>query len=239
MRGELNGFLAKQRVLVIAPHADDEVIGAGGLMARVKAAGGEVFVQVLSVGDLHHYDGGGEPISAGVRARELDAAMKQLGVDDYEILLEDSEVHLRLDRIPRRDLVNLFEREGRLAIDHIRPTAIVLPAPSFNQDHEAVYKAGLTACRPHLETLKPFQRIVLIADSPQLAWGTGALRPNFYVDITGFLEAKLDAFRCHASQQRPSPHQGAVDSLRLLAETRGREISVAAAEAFECLRFVV
>jgi len=239
MNGDLDGFLAKQRLLVIAPHADDEVIGAGGLMARMKAVGGEVFVQVLSVGDLHHYDGGSERVSAETRAGELDAAMKFLDIDDYEILLKDSELHLRLDRIPRRDLVNLFERDGRLAIDHIRPTAIVLPAPSFNQDHEAVYKAGLAACRPHLATLKPFQRIVLVADSPQLAWGGCALRPNFYVDISEFLEKKLGAFRCHASQQRPSPHQGALDSLRLLAEVRGREISVSAAEAFECLRFVI
>ena len=165
--------------------------------------------------------------------------MAVLGVDDYEILLKDNHLHLRLDQLPRRDLVNLFEREGRLAIDKIRPTIIVIPAPSYNQDHEAVYKAGMTACRPHLASLKPFQRFVLVADSPQLAWNRSAFKPNFYVDIGEFLERKLEAFRCHASQQRPSPHQGGVDTLRLLAEMRGREISLSAAEAFECYRFVV
>ena len=235
----MDRFLSEQRLLVIAPHADDETIGCGGLMAKMKDVGGEVFVQVLTVGDLDHYDGRDGHTQAYTRADELAAAMEVLGVDDFEILINDSRWHLRLDHMPRRDLVNLFERESRLAIDKIKPTMIALPAPSFNQDHEVVFKAGITACRPHLAELKPFQRMVLIADSPQLAWNSETFKPNFYVDITKHLPAKLEAFSKHESQQRPSPHMGGIESLRLLAEWRGREISVEAAEAYECMRFVV
>ena len=239
MEKAMDHFLARQRLLVIAPHADDETIGCGGLIARSKAAGGEVYVQVLTVGDLDHYDGKDHPVAGNTREKELEAAMELLGVDDWEILIKDSDLHLRLDHIPRRDLINLFERDSRLAIDNIRPTMIAIPAPSFNQDHEAVYKAALTACRPHLSTLKPFQRVVLVADSPQLAWNHTPFKPNWYVDISDCLDLKLEAFAKHESQQRPSPHMGGIDALRLLAEMRGREISVRAAEAFECLRFVV
>ena len=78
--------------------------------------------------------------------------MEVLGVDDFEILIDDPEWHLRLDKMPRRDLINLFERDARLAVDRIHPTMVAIPAPSFNQDHEAVFKAALTACRPHLAT---------------------------------------------------------------------------------------
>jgi LmbE family N-acetylglucosaminyl deacetylase len=241
-------FLAKQRMLVVAPHADDETAGAGGLMARVKQAGGEVYVMVASVGDLDHFvepgkgkAGGVLPVKGATRRKELEAAMKTLGVDDFEILLEDMELHLRLDTIPRRDLVDLIERKGRLCTERVKPTMMVLPAPSFNQDHEALFKAGITACRPHLATMKSFQSVVLVADAPQLAWGTqpGSFKPNFYVDISDLLELKLKAFSCHKSQIRPSPHQGGLDALKLLAEWRGREISVQAAEAFECHRFVM
>ena len=235
----MDRFLSEQRLLVIAPHADDETIGAGGLMARAKDVGAEVYVQVLTVGDLDHYDGRREHTSGYTRAEELSAAMEVLGVDDFEILISDSDWHLRLDGMPRRDLVNLFERESRLSIDRIRPTVIVAPAPSFNQDHEAVHQAVITACRPHLADFKPFQRMVLVADSPQLAWNDRTFKPNFYVDITNYLHLKLEAFSEHESQQRPSPHMGGIDSLRLLAEWRGREISVEAAEAYECMRFVV
>ncbi|MBI2899345.1 MAG: PIG-L family deacetylase [Planctomycetes bacterium] len=234
-------FLSRQRLLVVSPHADDETAGAGGLMARVKEAGGKVFVMVASTGDLDHFDGAQKTTSRKTRSVELADAMKVLGVDDFEILFEKNEVHLRLETLPRRDLVDQIERKARLAMEKTKPTMIVLPAPSFNQDHEALYKAGITACRPHLATLKAFQSFVLVADAPQLAWsGPPHFRPNLYVDISGpFLTKKLDAYACHKSQIRPEPSQAGIEALRLLAEARGREISVAAAEAFDCYRFVV
>lgn len=235
----LEDFLAGQRLLVISPHADDETAGAGGLMRRVKEAGGEVYVMVLTVGDLAHYDASGGKTLANQRSEELGNAMRVLGVDDWEICYNDSDLHLRLDSIPRRDLVSKIERESKLAIDKIKPTILALPAPSFNQDHEVLFKAGITASRPHLASMKPFQRTVLVMDAPQLAWGEYQFKPNFYVNITDCLDKKLEAYRCHASQLRPDPHQGGVEALRILAEARGREISVQAAEAFETLRFVI
>jgi LmbE family N-acetylglucosaminyl deacetylase len=235
-------FLSQQRMLIISPHADDESAGAGGLMSRIKAAGGETYVMVISVGDLDHFDErDGQLTQKSTRKDELADAMKILDVDDWEIIWEDSDVHMRIDDIPRRDLVNYIEREAKLATEKIRPTMLVLPAPSFNQDHVAVYHAGITATRPHLHTMKAFQPFVLVADAPQLAWQSDIpFRPNFYVDITGeHLERKLSAYAAHKSQQRPAPHQGGVDALRLLAQARGVEISVEAAEAFMTYRFVI
>ena len=234
-------FLARQRVLVVAPHADDETAGAGGLMARVKEAGGKVYVMVMSTGDLLHFDSTGKKTKKSTRRDELAAAMKVLGVDDWEIVFQDTKIHLRLETLPRRDLADQIERRARLALERTKPTMIVLPAASFNQDHEAVYKAGITACRPHLASMKAFQNFVLVADAPQLSWsGPPHFKPNFYVDISGkCLALKLKAYACHASQIRPEPSQAGLGALRLLAESRGREISVDAAEAFECYRFVV
>ncbi|MBF0197361.1 MAG: PIG-L family deacetylase [Planctomycetes bacterium] len=234
----LEDFLSRQRLLVISPHADDETAGAGGLMLRIKEAGGEVYVMVLTVGDLQHYDSKDEKTFASERSVELGNAMNTLGVDDWEICFNDSDIHLRLDNIPRRDIVSRIERDSKLAIDRIKPTMLALPAPSFNQDHEILYKAGITAARPHLYTLKPFQRCVLTMDAPQLAWGEVNFKPNFYVDISHCLDKKIEAFNCHKSQLRPDPHQGGSEALRLLALSRGREISVQAAESYECMRFV-
>jgi N-acetylglucosamine malate deacetylase 1 len=235
----LEDFLSKQRLLVISPHADDETAGAGGLMARIKEAGGEVYVMVLTVGDLNHYDEKKGNTLATQRSDELANAMKTLGVDDWEICFNDNDYHLRLDKIPRRDIVSRIERDSDLAIDKIKPTILALPAPSFNQDHEILYKAGITASRPHLATLKPFQRMVLTMDAPQLAWGPRPFKPNFYLDISDCLDKKIEAYECHKSQMRPDPHQGGSEALRILALSRGREISVNAAEAFECMRFVI
>jgi LmbE family N-acetylglucosaminyl deacetylase len=232
-------FLSRQRLLMISPHADDETAGAGGLIHRVKQAGGEAYVMVMSTGNLDHFDGKSDNVNATTRADELANAMNVLGVDDFEILWPEDDLHLQLDTLPRKELINHIERKARLCTENVQPTMIILPAPSFNQDHEAVYKAGITACRPHLASLKAFQRVVLIADAPQLSWAKEVFKPTFYVDISDSLEVKLEAYRQHKSQQRPAPHQGGVEALRFLAKMRGTEISVEAAEAYEVARFVI
>jgi LmbE family N-acetylglucosaminyl deacetylase len=245
MRSAADGFsrqfLSRQRLLVVAPHADDETAGAGGLMARVKDAGGKVYVMVMSTGDLLHFDDTGKKTKKKTRREELAGAMETLGVDGWEIVYEDTRLHLRLETLPRRELADQIERRARFSTEKTRATMIVLPAPSYNQDHEAVYKAGIAACRPHLASLKAFQSVVLIADAPQLSWtGASVFKPNLYVDISGkFIDQKLKAFACHKSQVRPEPSQAGIGAIRLMAEMRGREISVAAAEAFECHRFVL
>ncbi len=114
-----------------------------------------------------------------------------------------------------------------------------IPHPSFNQDHEAVFNACISALRPYLYTTKAFQNVVLIMDAPQLAWGKEHFIPNFYIDITKYLNKKLEAYRLHKSQVRPEPHISSIESLQQLALWRGKEISTFAAEAFQCLRFVL
>jgi N-acetylglucosamine malate deacetylase 1 len=227
------------RVLVISPHADDETFGCAGTMARAKSLGGEVYVMVVSVADLAHYSADHSQVTGDCRRGELDRAMATIGVDDTDVLFTDEQTHLRVDAVPRRDLVALIERDSRLAIDRLRPDVLLFPAVSYNQDHEAVYKAVYAACRPHLPSDKPFVRLVLSYDQPQLGWNHTPFTPNFYVDISDFLERKLQAYRCHASQIRPEPHHASVENVERLARLRGSEVSVRAAEAFECHRLVL
>jgi LmbE family N-acetylglucosaminyl deacetylase len=233
-------FLRRQRLLVIAPHADDEVIGAGGLISKIKEAGGSVFVMIFSIGDVAHFGDEVKVTPKQQRLSELEKAMKTLKVDDYEVIF-GTKHHLKLDTVPRKDLVHFVERGANLSTEKSKPTMIILPAPSYNQDHEAIYKAGITASRPHLPKFKAFQNIVLIADEPQLAWNPGiGFRPNFYVNITGrALETKLEAYSCYKSQIRPPPSNASIEALEFLAKFRGREISIESAEAFECPRIVI
>lgn len=260
-------------MLVLAPHADDETFGCGGVIAKVKAAGGEAYVVVASVGDLYHYgvqadgarqhasvvtvargqtsrgaeelpvEGAGGPVhtlvAGEVRAAELAEAMAVLQVDGYEVLFTDPQTHLRLDAIPTRDLIALIERDARYALDTVAPTVFVLPAYTYNQDHEALFKAGFAACRPHLPGQRPFVPIVLSCDAPQLGWTSQPFHPNFYVDITAHLETKLRAHACHRSQLRPPPHHASLENVERVARVRGAEISVEAAEAFRCHRITV
>jgi N-acetylglucosamine malate deacetylase 1 len=234
-------YLSKQRLLVISPHADDESFGCAGTMARIKDLGGEVYVMVCSVGDLKHYDGKDNIVTGATRSDELKNVMDYLKVDDYDILYDDAESHLRLDAIPRRDLITKIERESKLAYDRLKPTMVAIPVSSYNQDHEAVFRAAFTAARPGVPDLKPFQPLVIGYNNTSLFWSLERekFHPNFYVDISDYLEQKLTALSLHASQMRDDVHHSSIQNVEYTARLRGSEISVAAAEGYVVFRQVL
>ncbi len=234
-------FLSKQRLLVISPHADDESFGCAGTIAKVKKLGGEVYILVMSVGDLKHYDGRKDMVKGDVRSQEFANVAKFLQIDDYDIAFRDTKTHLRLDSVPQRDLISIIERDSKVSLDRINPTIVALPAISYNQDHVATFKAGFTACRPHDPKVKAFPRVVLSYDNQTLFWNVDydKFHPNLYVDISDFLDVKLKALSLHKSQLRHSPHHCSIENMEYLARVRGHEISVKAAEAFVCHRFML
>lgn len=236
-----DAFLSRQRLLVIAPHADDECFGCAGTMARIKSLGGDVYVLVCSIGDLKHYDGTDKVVSGEEREQELANVMQYLEVDDWDVLYRDAATHLRLDAIPRRDLIAKIERDSKCALDRIRPTMLAIPVSSYNQDHEAVFRAAFTAARPGVPSIKPFQPIVLGYDNTSLFWSLERekFHPNFYIDISNFLEKKLAALAMHRSQMRDAVHHSSVQNVEFIARVRGREVSVEAAEGYMVFRQVL
>lgn len=142
--------LSGQRVLVIAPHADDETYGCAGTIARIKSLGGEAYVLLGSLGGIDHYGSGGRGemmhrVSAQTRLQEFATAMELLKVDDWDVMFAQESMHLALDTVPRRDLVRLIERDARLAVENVHPTMLLIPSMSYNQDHEALFRACMTA----------------------------------------------------------------------------------------------
>jgi len=236
-----DSFLASQRLLVVSPHADDESFGCAGTISKIKKLGGQVFVLVMSIGNLKLYDGKKNMVSGDTRCEEFAKVAEFLQIDDYDIAFTDERTHLRLDSIPQRDLISIIERDSKVAIDRVRPTMVALPAISYNQDHVATFKAGFTACRPHDPVVKSFPSIVLSYDNQTLFWNVDydKFHPNLYVDISDHLDAKLKALSLHKSQLRHSPHHCSIENMEYLARVRGHEISVKAAEAYVCHRFVL
>jgi N-acetylglucosamine malate deacetylase 1 len=236
-------FLARQRLLVITPHADDETYGCAGSIARIKALGGEVYVVLATAGNVVHFadDGTGRNtklVTHDTRLREFESVMRLLKVDDWDVLFTDDRTHLALETKPRKELVKLLETDGKLAIERVRPTIIMIPAPSYNQDHEALYRACVTATRPGVPDQRHVVPMVLVYDNTALFWSLGPQRfhPNCYIDVSEYLHVKIQAMRLHASQVRPPIYHGSPESLELATMVRGREVSVEAAEGFVVLR---
>lgn len=236
---QLGGLLGQGNVLVITPHADDETLGCGGTIARCVDAGANVGVLLISTATVEHYGQTRGSVEASTRETEFDEAMRTLGVQQTDILFRDAEVHMRLDAMPRRDLVSAIETASPLSLDHFRPDLVLFPAASYNQDHAAVHGAVFTACRPHLPADKPFAQVVLSYEQPQLGWATSPFKPEVYVDISSYLQQKLDAYSCYRSQHHPEPHHGSIANLERLARLRGSDVSVIAAEAFTSHRILL
>lgn len=218
-----------RRILVVAAHPDDEVLGCGGLIARLVAAGAEASVLVLT--DVTTSRAGADSVAASVRG-EMAQAMKVLGVTRARRLpLPDN----RLDTVPLLQIVQEVEQER--AFD---PDLVVTHAPSdLNVDHRVAHQATVTAFRPDGSKARRLLAFEVPSSTewqdPQVGW----FRPNCYVDIGDTLERKLEAMRCYASELREPPHPRSIEGIAARARLRGFETCLAAAEAFQVIRDVV
>lgn len=233
--------LRGERLLVISVHPDDEVLGCGGLMKKVKDLDGEVYVLYVVAGPAgRQYDEEHAETRLEQRLEEIDAVARFLDVDDYVIGLQGAEYHLRLNALPLERLVNMIEADTRVSLNRIKPTIVAIPAPDhYHQDHQPVFEAAFAACRPIPPHLKPFQNVVLCYEQPSYGWSVQRRQPNFYVDITEQIDAKIEAIKLHRSQLRRGLHVRAPQNVRRIAEVRGREVAVPAAEAFIAHRVLV
>jgi len=229
--------LAWQKLLVVAPHPDDEVLGCGGLIPKVKKAGGEVHVLVMTVGSIAQYGGKSD---TRVRTKELEKVAKFLKFDSYHLALLGDKYHLRLDQVPKKELVDIIESGEKVSMSATKPTMVCIPyLHSTNQDHIAVAEAAFTACRPVEGKAKPIPKIVLSYEQPEVAWSRVTFSPNFFVDISSEIKTKIDALKLYSSQIRTEPHPRSAENLMRMAESRGQQVGVKAAEAFECHRLVL
>src|SRR3990167_4538917 len=123
--------LKDETLLIVSPHPDDEVLGCGGLIKKIKDQDGKVFVLFITVGDTQEYSKKG--VSNGhERISEIEKVAKFLKYDDYQILFEGNTFHLRLDSIPQIELVSKIEE----SLNRIRPTIVAMPqSQDYNQDH--------------------------------------------------------------------------------------------------------
>jgi LmbE family N-acetylglucosaminyl deacetylase len=216
--------------LIIAPHLDDEVLGVGGAMARWAQEGLQVHVAVVTRGRPPLYSDAEEE-----RCREEGRlAHARLGVAATWFL-----------DLPAAELDTLAHRElnGRLAdlVRTCRPVELYLPfLGDVHLDHQLVFRSGLVAARP---TSPGYPRRVYAYETlSETNWNapflTPGFLPNHYVDISAFLDTKLDAFACFRSQVRPAPHERSLDALRAQATLRGATVGLGAAEAFITIRTV-
>jgi LmbE family N-acetylglucosaminyl deacetylase len=231
---EMEGIpYSHQRAMVVAPHADDETLGCGGVIQKYISGCSPVRVVVasltLSVTKRYKKESESYDTYKGeTRAEEMEKAMNLLGTADFHILFPmpspRKQVDGRLDTMPRAELVDRLERQ----IKDFCPTVIYIPSITKHQDHEALHQAAVAAARPYFWNGSLF---VYETD------GEISFSPNLYVPLTdGEMERKLEALAAYQTQLGGNRHPVNLQSVTHKARFRGNQIYEEFAEAFQILR---
>ena len=211
-----------ERVLVVAAHPDDEVLGPGGTLKRLADQGARVRIVIACRGRPGYED---------VVEECAHRAGVVLGAE--EVLLWRLP-NLRLDTLP---LIELVRRIEAVSAD-FRPTIILTHhGGDLNRDHQACFEATVVALRP---LPRSTVRALLCFETPSSTEWAGerlaAFQPNVFVDITRVHKAKLEALRLYQVELRPHPHPRSLRSVTALARARGAGVGVPLAEAFRLVR---
>lgn len=225
-----------EKLLIVAAHPDDEVLGCGGSIAAARQAGQAVRVIFLAEGITARYqpEQFDDPqVKAEIQARNDNAfkALGLLGVESSEIFV-NSRHCCRLDQVPQIDLVK--EIEGH--IRDFQPSRLMTHwSEDTNVDHGIAHRAVIAATRPiGLPFLKRILAFEVLSSSE---WNTTTAFPaNAFVDITSQIERKLEAMAAYGDEMREPPHPRSAEVIRGLARFRGAQAGLAYAEAFSLMR---
>lgn len=217
------------KVLVIAPHADDEILGVGGTISRLINEGADVYVAVIT----SFHEGLREYGSTGLARREAIGAHEFLGVKET-ILVRDIPA-VKVDVTPHMQ-VNKAIRD---LVVKTNPDVMFIPfAGDIHKDHRLIFESCMVAVRPNSDIFPA--RVYAYETLSETNWNAPYLSPpftpNLFIDITDHLERKIQAFEKFNSQVRTFPHERSSEAIKILAKYRGATAGLQAAEAFVLIR---
>ena len=202
------------RKMIIAPHVDDEVLGCGSILAEGCI--------VIHCGLAENQKHGNSFFSQEERLKEFEEVKKETGCTS--ILLSHP-----VNNFSCSSIIGDLEK----VINEQEPDIIFIPSPSYNQDHQEVYKASIIALRPH--DINHFVKKIVMYEQPQDFWNgkDSSIQPNYFIPID--VEKKISLYQMLKSQVRM--HRSP-EMLRDLAKIRGHQSNVQFAEAFQIIRWV-
>jgi LmbE family N-acetylglucosaminyl deacetylase len=224
------------KVLVVAAHPDDEVLGCGGTIARLTREGHDVYVAILGEGITSRYDKREEAERALVENLHTcsQQVAKLLGAKDLFLYhLPDN----RFDTLPLLDLIKIIEK----LVHRLKPQVVYTHhGGDLNIDHTVVHRAVVTATRPVLDF--PVKELYAFEIPSSTEWSFGqfqfSFRPNVFVDINSTLEIKLQCMQIYENEIQSFPHPRSPETLRAIAQRWGTTVGLKAAESFELIRVV-
>lgn len=219
------------KILVIAPHPDDEVLGCGGTIAKHSHNGDEVYVAIVTNGHLGAPELFSKEGTQKVRSEALQSH-QILGVKETYFLDFPAP---RLDTIPSYQLSIAISK----IIKERGITTLYIPhRGDIHKDHRIAYEAALVAARPINNC--PVKKILAYETLSETEWappfGDDAFIPTVFKSIEGYLDKKLEAFSCFSTQIKEFPHPRSLKTIEILSNLRGATVGMNNVEAFMLIR---
>ncbi|WP_135552183.1 PIG-L deacetylase family protein [Paenibacillus cymbidii] len=221
-----------KNVIVVAPHPDDETLGCGGTLLRHIAAGDRVHWLIVTEMPSH-WPNAAERRAA--RQREIDTVAAMYGFAGTHTLGFPA---TRLDTVAIGDLVEAISAVFR----DVLPECVYVPyRGDVHTDHKQVFDAAVSCTKWF--RYPSVKRVLAYETLSETEFGinpdNNGFRANVLVDISPYLERKLDIMRVFQSEMAPFPFPRSEQSLRALATLRGQMAGTMAAESFMLLKEIV
>lgn len=217
------------KILVIAPHPDDETLGCAGTLLKHKKSGDEIhwLIVTSTVGDKRY-----PPTFTEQRKNEIELISKLYGFSTVNIL---NFKPATLDVIPLSDVIE----EISTIIKDIKPKVVYLPyRGDAHSDHKVVFDASVACTKSFRNHSIKAVRVYETLSETDFGCNpdNNGFRPNYFVNVERYLDKKIEILNVFASEMKAPPFPRNEESVRALALLRGPVAGAVAAEAFMSLK---
>lgn len=221
-----------KKTIVIAPHPDDETLGCGGSLYKHAASGDEIYwVIVTSMDELNQYT-------------EQQKATKQTQINTVAIKYGFKGVFplgfptTQLDDKPMSDIIGKISE----VFKKVAPNTVYCPYRlDAHSDHQITFDATLACTKtfryPSIKTIRLYET-QSETDFGLRPENTG-FRPNTFIDISDFLEQKLQTLALYEGELGEHPFPRSIESVKALAILRGAAANCHYAEAFMTIKEII
>ena len=217
------------KILVIAPHPDDETLGLGGSIKKFTKLGVKVKVVIVSGHKPPLYSAKDYKITFN----ESKKVFKLLNVHSYYDL---DLVATKLNEIPTSSLNNKITK----VLSDFKPDVLFIPFPDRHIDHRIVFESSIVASRPKTNF---YPKIILSYETlSETHWNVSNIEPNFnpdfFINIDKEINFKIKALKIYKSQINNKNLSRSPDAAKALARFRGSQNGCKYAEAFKVIRII-
>ena len=223
-----------KKILIVAAHPDDEVLGCFGTVSKYIKEGYDAYTLIL-----------GEGKTSRDERRNVDSKKDEIEKLNTEIINANKSIgikkvfieHLPDNRFDSVDLLDIVKIINKIK-EELKPDIIFTHYENdLNIDHSLTYKAVLTATRPmEDECVKEIYSFEVLSSTE---WEYPlSFSPDYFVDISETIELKLEAMNKYNSELKEFPHPRSLEGIKLNAKYHGMKVGRKYVEAFKTIRVI-